>query len=494
VPNAIGAAVVFNGAATVDNVEQSANRIITLVGTKTVGSIVFNNDLSTFTNNVSVGTGGPLAFDAAGAGPATINVPAAAGTGNNTISAAMQFDDTVVATVDNITASSATGALNFTGTIAGSGGFTKLGLGLATFGTGAKTYSGPTEINNGRLRMSNAAQASATSSFTVGNGGQVVFISSGTYSLGSGPLNLNGAGPTSGPGAQFPGALRPDRNAAGRQYTITNDVVLQSDSLIHVHAMPDPGADHSLTLSGNISGVGQLEFTAANTGEPYLGRLLLTGAENTYSGGTLVRGGTLEASGALTSLGNGDVTILSGSLLPDFGATAISKLLIQAGDGNAIADTATLSLGGGSLDIAGGTASILELLTSETVYGLILGTATQSPGTYGSSTSGATNQFDEYFAGSGVLTVQPGLGDANSDGFVDDKDASALGAHWLMSDATWEMGDFNGDHNVNDADAAILAAHWGEGVGEESVPEPGSLALLAGIVVMGLLCLRRRKA
>ena len=52
----------------------------------------------------------------------------------------------------------------------------------------------------------------------------------------------------------------------------------------------------------------------------------------------------------------------------------------------------------------------------------------------------------------------------------------------------------NGNHNVNDADAAILAAHWGEGVGEESVPEPGSLALLAGMAVMGMSCLRRRKA
>jgi hypothetical protein len=55
-------------------------------------------------------------------------------------------------------------------------------------------------------------------------------------------------------------------------------------------------------------------------------------------------------------------------------------------------------------------------------------------------------------------------------------------------------GDFNGDGNVNDADAAILAAHWGEGVGEESVPEPGSLAMLAGIALMGMVCLRRRKA
>jgi hypothetical protein len=100
-------------------------------------------------------------------------------------------------------------------------------------------------------------------------------------------------------------------------------------------------------------------------------------------------------------------------------------------------------------------------------------------------------------AGVDMATVQITVwtpGDANRDGFVDDKDASALGAHWLMSDATWEMGDFNGDHNVNDADAAILAAHWGEGTGEARVPEPGSLALLAGIAVMGMIYLRRRKA
>jgi hypothetical protein len=66
---------------------------------------------------------------------------------------------------------------------------------------------------------------------------------------------------------------------------------------------------------------------------------------------------------------------------------------------------------------------------------------------------------------------------------------------WVaMTGATWLDGDFNGDGNVNDADAAILAAHWGEGVSEESVPEPGSLALLAGMAVMGVVYLRRRKA
>jgi hypothetical protein len=85
--------------------------------------------------------------------------------------------------------------------------------------------------------------------------------------------------------------------------------------------------------------------------------------------------------------------------------------------------------------------------------------------------------------------------DANSDGVVDDKDASIVGAHWLQEvSGGWADGDFNADGLVNDADAAILAAHWGEGGGEESVPEPGSLALLAGMAAMGMVYLRRRKA
>jgi hypothetical protein len=50
------------------------------------------------------------------------------------------------------------------------------------------------------------------------------------------------------------------------------------------------------------------------------------------------------------------------------------------------------------------------------------------------------------------------------------------------------------DGMVNGADAAILAAHWGEGTSEAEVPEPGSLALLAGMVVMGAVCWRRWKA
>ena len=51
---------------------------------------------------------------------------------------------------------------SLTATIGGTGGFTKNGDGLATFGTGTKTYAGPTVLNGGRMRISNAAMPSNT--------------------------------------------------------------------------------------------------------------------------------------------------------------------------------------------------------------------------------------------------------------------------------------------------------------------------------------------
>src|SRR5438128_1793660 len=65
IPNAIGASATFNGAATANNLAQTANRTLSLDVTQTVGSIVFNNDLSTFATTISAGTAGTLTFNEA---------------------------------------------------------------------------------------------------------------------------------------------------------------------------------------------------------------------------------------------------------------------------------------------------------------------------------------------------------------------------------------------------------------------------------------------
>ena len=105
---------------------------------------------------------------------------------------------------------------------------------------------------------------------------------------------------------------------------------------------------------------------------------------------------------------------------------------------------------------------------------------------------GAPGNFTAYkqFAVIGTATALPG--DANRDGAVNDADASILAAHWqTASGATWEMGDFNVDGAVNDADAALLAAHWTVGAGEQSVPEPSTVAGLLGLCLAGRLLARR---
>ncbi|MCX7429292.1 MAG: pre-peptidase C-terminal domain-containing protein [Planctomycetia bacterium] len=94
-------------------------------------------------------------------------------------------------------------------------------------------------------------------------------------------------------------------------------------------------------------------------------------------------------------------------------------------------------------------------------------------------------------------------GDANRDGYVDDMDASILGANWRSSSATWETGDFNEDGVVNDKDAAILAAHWHLGTppSEEGSPDtllpngpvPPGEAPLIGPILLGTSSAPRRR-
>jgi autotransporter-associated beta strand protein len=214
-------------------------------------------------------------------------------------------------------------------------------------------------------------------------------------------LNLNGSGPTTGPYASFPGAIRNDSNLA---VTINNLVVLQSDTLIHVQG----SAGGSTTFSSAVSGPGKLALTA-QPHDANLGTLALNGA-NTYFGGTIVDGGTLSVAGTGATLGIGNVTVNSANLTF---AGASARLTIQSGVLDAIADSATLSLaGGGAAGVADDGFADLGASINETVAALLLGGVMEAPGTYGSTLSGALFQYDEYFSGAGIITVipEPGTG------------------------------------------------------------------------------------
>ncbi len=131
---------------------------------------------------------------------------------------------------------------------------------------------------------------------------------------------------------------------------------------------------------------------------------------NPYQGGTIVDGGSLAVGNAAEfnngfgfypatagTLGTGNVSVSS----------TATFLEIESGVVNAIADTAQVSLAGGGplAGVADAGYMLLDSGVNETVGTLLLSGVSQPGGTYGSSASGAMFQNDEYFSGTGVLTV-----------------------------------------------------------------------------------------
>jgi len=119
-----------------------------------------------------------------------------------------------------------------------------------------------------------------------------------------------------------------------------------------------------------------------------LGTLVLTGA-NTYDGGTIVTNGTLTVAGEGT-LGSGNVFVGTNSTLRLLTSTAISN-------------TATVQLVtvGSAFGKAYLTNDIIEVVSGVMIGGDLYST----PGTYGSTASGATYAFDTHFLGTGKLRI-----------------------------------------------------------------------------------------
>jgi autotransporter-associated beta strand protein len=224
----------------------------------------------------------------------------------------------------------------------------------------------------------------------------------------------------------------------------------------------DIRSNANTTISGIISGTnGALAKTSTGT-------LTLTAA-NTYTGGTTISNGTLELSGASARLGTGNVTITgSGSFLK-----------INNGVADGLNNAATLSIAnGGLLNL---TAGVTERVTS-----LSLDTVFQPNGTYGSSQSIAANKFDDYFTGTGILTIGPPIlaGDYNSNGFVDAADyvtwRENVGqpSQTLANDTTGQLTG-NAQYVLWRSNFANTTAVPGSQLDQSAaVPEPASTGLL----------------
>lgn len=432
-PSGVGAVAIFN------NTTYNRNVSFTPTGTSgdpvpegepevTFGSLTVNNT-SEFTNNFTSGSN-QVFLDAAGDGPAEINLLGDATSRGvpTTLNAAFVLTDTLRLTVDKTSSGSSVADVNIRGFFSGPGGLTKAGLGRAVLTSGSgetgKTYTGATLIESGTLRVGTQSGSVLsgvtlplvnTSSVTVNDAAQLDLGPNATimrFGTTDTPVNINGAGIAPGTplGGTYgsSGAIRTDASM-----TLQNNIVAQSnDATITAN-----GAATVLTLDGVISGdsANRVQFGGFGNA-PDGGRVVLT-ADNTYAGGTIIRRGTVEVSGANADLGSGDVLVDGASWLgpdPTIWGLAAGQLAIGSGVLDAIDDSATLTLTGdtatfgGAGDAArGGFASLGDGI-NEIVGGLVLGDIAQtSIGTYGSTSSGAMFQDDRYFAGTGVVSLVP---------------------------------------------------------------------------------------
>jgi fibronectin-binding autotransporter adhesin len=208
------------------------------------------------------------------------------------------------------------------------------------------------------------------------------------------------------------------------------------------------------TLNGNITAATSLTVNG--------GAVTLAG-DNTYPGDNTVNGGSLTVNGSTATFGGGDITVNAGSAA------------ISAGVLDAIADSATLTLaGGGTANMADAGFINLGDGIDERIGSLVLGTTTYTSGTFGATGTSATNIFDEYFLGGGIITVGgDGLaGDYNNDGKVDSADYVV----W-RKDPESHGGDPAGYNTWRMNFGAPPGAGSSSSL-QDAVPEPGCLVLL----------------
>jgi autotransporter-associated beta strand protein len=134
VPNTVGAEVNFWRTL-------SANRTVTLDGSKTAGKITFD---SPFSYTISPGTGGTLVLSNS-SGSATLT----SNQGNHSIGVNVQLTAGLYAAIN-------TGTMTIGGNLTGAGGLAKSGAGSLFLNGAANSYAGDTIVQSGTLRLAGA--------------------------------------------------------------------------------------------------------------------------------------------------------------------------------------------------------------------------------------------------------------------------------------------------------------------------------------------------
>jgi autotransporter-associated beta strand protein len=362
--------------------------------------------------------------------------------------------------------------LKISAVLAGSGrlvwqGSSTSGAGGSLFLLGSNTYTGGTLLNDSAGLNFNNDHSFGTGRITWGVAQQVL-----ADDVATAPVTLPNAVTTFAAGQLiYVGPATAPVTFSGAWTLASGTSTLTIGNTSH--------ATSQMTIAGKIGGSGGALVKNGN------GTLILSGA-NTYTGGTTLNAGALTVSGASAKLGTGNVTVQSTSAI-------VTVFSIQSDVLNAITDTATLTLaGGGTAGVADQSYANLGDGVNEMVNALILAGATQALGTYGSSLSGAMHQLNEFFSGTGFVTVGiSGIaGDFNNDYVVDDRDYAMWRDNFGQPAGTLQ----NDSSGIEIGTMQYVAwrsnagATTGNGSGlaqSQAVPEPGAmiLAVLSAAVI-----------
>jgi len=442
------------------------------------------------------------------------------------------------------------GTLTISQPIIGPGVLTKNGTGVLvlvndnTYGTTA-----PTAINGGTLVLANtfndggyAVPGDVTVGATTNTNPTVLQLGASGQQLPA-TANIHLVASTATPGITGTFNLNSYSQTIGSLNSTDGGGIVQNNSTAGNATLSINGD----TVASSYAGVLQ-DGTAEGTGTLALAftgpQSLTLGGASTYSGGTTVTGGALTVNNSAGSAtGSGAVTVTNGTLAGT-GTIAgpVSLLGATLAPSSGLAVAATLTLGATTLDAAsaihyqlgtpgtpGGGVNDLAIINGDLtldgtldvttlagfgagVYELFsyTGSLFDNGLTLGSLPSGFNYSLDEVSSPGLVLlnvssTSVELSGDVNGDGIVNGQDIALIASNWLAT-GSGAAGDANHDGIVNGQDIALVASNWlatsGPGLGFasadattlSSVPEPGSVVLLALGLVSGAFTLRRRRS